>query len=574
MKYLTVCLAILLLAIPARAAMFDNFESNGDTNGIDSSRWSTIDWNWNREFLTFGDASNVARSKGGGEAAMGILESIPIPLAGANALKLKHSGFHGGNGPASTWRNKFYAEPLDQNRIEIWGANANGITSAQPITTMVSQSDPKQPALVDLIDENYSHVVVRGVDVYCDDIDLFCNGGFGWLAIDDVETATIDDRLLAPNGNFEDLSKSHWDFNLANGAWGLGTGAGENRQSAYEGGRMAGSLLADTAGNADEVATGEISSVGWTVLGRTLKFQSQGFDGSFNNMNRDDQTVRNFVEIRDGGGSVLATIPGPDSDNWVENKVDLVSLGLNINDPFSVRVVDGADNFRVAWIGVDYFRFTNDSPPPPATRFTWNSTTGADWKTSANWSPGGGPALNRQHTAVFADAISSPHTVVTNTPVTVNRIEFDNDHMYAIGGTGSINLDSTTGSVLPSIAVVSGNHQFQAVVKLNADTQVDVASGSTLSLNNELNLMGQTLTKSGAGTLAINNQLTTGGGLVSITEGTLSGYGKIGGNLIANSGIISPGSHSSTGNLAAVPEPSTWLLFMAGLLAHLARRRQ
>ena len=76
MKYLTVCLAILLLAIPARAAMFDNFESNGDTNGIDSSRWSTIDWNWNREFLTFGDASNVARSKGGGEAAMGILESI------------------------------------------------------------------------------------------------------------------------------------------------------------------------------------------------------------------------------------------------------------------------------------------------------------------------------------------------------------------------------------------------------------------------------------------------------------------------------------------------------------------
>ena len=578
MKYLTACLGVFLLTVPASADLFDDFEAAGDTNGIDSFRWSTIDSNWNREFLTFGAGSNVARSKGGGENAMGILETFPIPLGAANALRLQHAGFHGGNGPGSTWRNKFYAGPLDQNRIEVWGANVDETIGTEPIVTMVAQSDPKQPALVDLIDQNYTHVVVRGVDAYCDNNTTTCNGGFGWLAIDDVEIDFIEDRILAPNGNFEDTSMANWDFSQANGAWGFGTGVGENRQSAYEGGRMAASLLPDTAGNSDEMATGSISSTGWTVLDGILKFQSQGFDGTVNSFNADDGIVRNFVEIRDRGGAVLQTIPGPDSDDWVENEVDLFALGLGLGDPFSVRVVDGANNVRVAWIGVDYFRFTSGGVfVPPTETFTWNSSTAADWNIGANWTPNGGPPRTGRHLAIFSDAIIADHTVVTNVPQTVNRIEFNNaSHMYAIGGTGSINMAATTTNtpISPSIHVQAGSHQFQAVVNLLNDTTANVVNGdSILSFNNELNLMGNTLTKTGAGAVEINNKLTTAGGTVNVEEGIVAGHGTIGGDVINNGGTFSPGGLSAGGNLN-VPEPSALVLVLAGILAFCVFRRR
>ena len=46
-----------------------------------------------------------------------------------------------------------------------------------------------------------------------------------------------------------------------------------------------------------------------------------------------------------------------------------------------------------------------------------------------------------------------------------------------------------------------------------------VARGSTLTFNDELNLMGHTLTKAGAGMLAINNQVSTVGGTVDVQQG-------------------------------------------------------
>ena len=47
------------------------------------------------------------------------------------------------------------------------------------------------------------------------------------------------------------------------------------------------------------------------------------------------------------------------------------------------------------------------------------------------------------------------------------------------------------------------------------DTAADVATGSTLSFNNALNLNGNNLAKTGAGTLLINNALNSGGGTVT-----------------------------------------------------------
>lgn len=117
---------------------------------------------------------------------------------------------------------------------------------------------------------------------------------------------------------------------------------------------------------------------------------------------------------------------------------------------------------------------------------------------------------------------------------------------------------------MPSVTVDQGNHEFQVVTNLENDTTAHVASGSLLSFNNALNLNGNTLTKTGAGEMAIRNDLVAGGGTVSILEGTVSGNGTVGGNVMNDRGIISPGNNTEA--LTQVPEPSTLALLVLGSL--------
>jgi hypothetical protein len=90
------------------------------------------------------------------------------------------------------------------------------------------------------------------------------------------------------------------------------------------------------------------------------------------------------------------------------------------------------------------------------------------------------------------------------------------------------------------VTVVRGSHEFQADVNLMDDAVVDVASGATLVLNNNLNLAGNTLTKTGAGELAINNRLISAGGTFNCNEGVCSGAGFISGDVNNDGGTISP----------------------------------
>jgi len=276
------------------------------------------------------------------------------------------------------------------------------------------------------------------------------------------------------------------------------------------------------------------------------------------------------------GNDTVSGILNPDL-SMGEPTFTFLSAGFDLNggDWTSFHLNSDAgvinDEFRVAttWDEV----IIGGTPGPAPTSFTWQADGLGDWTLPGSWAPAGGPPNSSGHTAVFGGLITKTTTPVTNSAVTVNALQFNNsNHSYAIAGQGSVNLEISTGSnpKLPTIGVLAGSHQFQANVNLLSNTTADVASGSTLSFNNELNLMGQTLTKTGGGTLAINNELTTAGGTVNILQGTVSGVGTIGGDVINDGGTISPGSSSSA---TAVPEPAGLVLLLVGAIGLGLRRR-
>ena len=225
----------------------------------------------------------------------------------------------------------------------------------------------------------------------------------------------------------------------------------------------------------------------------------------------------------------------------------------------------------------DHYSFTEVELPPPY-RFTWKPIGMDSWNNQSNWDPGIGPPNNANQTAVFGNSIWTPSTVVVDEPVTVNRIELVNlTHSYNVAGLASVNLVRSTNDapVDPSMRV-QGTHNFQVNVNLQNDTTVDVAIGSTLSFDNQLDLGGNTLTQTGDGVLLINNQLNKGGGSVNLTSGMAGGVGTVGGSLQNTGGIVAPGLDGGVANVVSqVPEPGTMLLMVVGglMATGLYRRR-
>ena len=235
--------------------------------------------------------------------------------------------------------------------------------------------------------------------------------------------------------------------------------------------------------------------------------------------------------------------------------------------------VTAGEILGVAFGGADYHganvSVTLDSEATTGS-FIWGADGIGNWATSGNWIPRQIPN-DPEHEVIFSTGITGPTTVVTNFPLTVNRMEFDNaTHSFAVGGLGHVNF--AMGSDAPRIDVVAGNHEFQAGVFLRNDTTVDVSTGAMLTFNNSLNLMGKTLTKSGAGTLAVRNDLVLSGGTFNVQQGTVSGNGTMGGDVNQVGGIISPGN--SHAGLSTVPEPAGLVLLLGGLVIGIYLRWQ
>ena len=257
--------------------------------------------------------------------------------------------------------------------------------------------------------------------------------------------------------------------------------------------------------------------------------------------------VGSVYDINDTNGDILSTIY---SESFPGNMPAFEAAAFMIASGDYAF----ADNFSLG--GVD------------TSRPQWLTSGVGDWNGSGNWTLGG-PAGTAEQTALFGGLVAGPTLVGVNSPVTINGIEFNNSaNGYVIAGHESVNLKASAASQDPSITV-DGTHEFQARVNLLNDTTADVPSGSTLIFNNALDLMGNTLTKTGDGEVAIRNDLITSGGTIDVQGGTVSGNGTISGNVNNSAGVLSPGNISGSMEIngqSNIPEPASSQLVILAVI--------
>ena len=106
---------------------------------------------------------------------------------------------------------------------------------------------------------------------------------------------------------------------------------------------------------------------------------------------------------------------------------------------------------------------------------------------------------------------------------------------------------------------------------LTDDGLVHVGSNSSLNVNHQVDLGGNTITNSGLDLLAFNNNFSTGiGGMVICEEGSCIGTGTINGNLVSG-GTVSPDNLCGA---SAVLKPTTLFFLASGAVPLFNSRRR
>jgi hypothetical protein len=190
---------------------------------------------------------------------------------------------------------------------------------------------------------------------------------------------------------------------------------------------------------------------------------------------------------------------------------------------------------------VDDITYTAAPAIADPTDYTWNGSGGGSWGVATNWDLGFLP--DSAATTIFGSTIGQPSTVYTTSDVNIAGVKFNSANSYGIAGNGEV----TTASV----DVDLGHHAFQAAVNLGPSANVDVATNTSVTFDNALNLGGNTATKTGSGTMLVNNDLPhlAISGSVDVQGGTLGGGGRVGGSLSSSGGTVAPGEGESAGLL-------------------------
>lgn len=202
--------------------------------------------------------------------------------------------------------------------------------------------------------------------------------------------------------------------------------------------------------------------------------------------------------------------------------------------PNGEYVVDMGVFLRGGNVQVDDIEFTL-GVGPIETDFEWTATGSGNWNQNSNWTPQGVPGtLPGRQSVTLGSSITSTQTIYNNAARNLNSLTIDNSNSYIVAGPGSLSFQSDTSgqsTIAPTITVDSGAHQIQLAVNLIDDTTITVAPSASLTLNNQIDLGGHTLTTTGG--VSINHSTIGGGAVVSLGALATSGSTSIGGDLVS-----------------------------------------
>ena len=143
-------------------------------------------------------------------------------------------------------------------------------------------------------------------------------------------------------------------------------------------------------------------------------------------------------------------------------------------------------------------------PTAQAATLTWAGGASNTWNSTSSWSPAQIPVNGDD--LIFNTASANAQNNFANNALTLNSIAFN-------ASSQTLSQNSTNGILIGAGGVTVGNSlgnsQMVLPVTLNASQTWSVGTGSTLSVNRAFAMGANTLTKTGAGTLRLTNNLGT-----------------------------------------------------------------
>ena len=270
-----------------------------------------------------------------------------------------------------------------------------------------------------------------------------------------------------------------------------------------------------------------------------------------------------------GSGSLLLAASNSNLGNTTVNGGTLGLGQIVLSQAAAVRIAAGAD-MNLGFGGTDLVAalYLNGVPQNPglygasndaayfsgagqlkvlASPAVWNVSSPyfGDWNTAGNWA-GGLVPTGSGSIATFNNTVAGATAAITNVPITVGMLNLASSSRIDITG---VNQGALVMQADPSdprfggIAQinVSGGSLAKLSLPLTFDSPatISIAGGSTLEIGNPLNLNGQTVVKTGAGTLQLDVNFSAAGGTLQANAGAVA---------LGSEAIVSPAMLDIAGN--------------------------